>query len=48
MYQDELPITDYWDYYAPEYLLHPQVSNMINRNSKQYLADVRDQVRYSL
>eukprot|EP00698_Gefionella_okellyi_P003022 TRINITY_DN12847_c0_g1_i1.p1 TRINITY_DN12847_c0_g1~~TRINITY_DN12847_c0_g1_i1.p1 ORF type:complete len:480 (+),score=89.21 TRINITY_DN12847_c0_g1_i1:183-1442(+) len=34
---DELPYNDYYEYFAPDYRLHLQPSNMENLNSREYL-----------
>jgi histone deacetylase 1/2 len=33
----ELPYNEYLDYYAPDYKLHIEPSNMENQNSREYL-----------
>ena len=37
MYQNELPFTDYLEYFGPDYSLHITPSNMENMNSQKYL-----------
>merc|ERR1719409_1646361 len=34
---DDMPAHEYMDYYAPEYKLHPPISNMENLNSRESL-----------
>jgi len=34
---EEVPMHEYYDYYAPEYLLHVATSNMEDLNSREYL-----------
>lgn len=34
---DQLPYNDYLEYYAPDYKLHVDKSNMENQNSSEYL-----------
>lgn len=41
---DTIPYNDYFEYYAPEYRLHLPVSNMENKNTPQYLEDVKLQI----
>ena len=37
---DELPYSDYFEYFGPDYNLHIKPSNMENKNSKTYLESV--------
>jgi len=39
---NELPFNDYLDFFAPNFKLHPDITNKIeNQNSKQYLEQLR-------
>ncbi|KAF6717379.1 Histone deacetylase 3 [Oryzias melastigma] len=42
---DELPYSEYFEYFAPDFTLHPDVSTRIeNQNSRQYLEQIRQTV----
>ncbi|XP_021439259.1 histone deacetylase 3 isoform X2 [Oncorhynchus mykiss] len=42
---DELPYSEYFEYFAPDFTLHPDVSTRIeNQNSRQYLEQIRSTV----
>ncbi|MGH0147589.1 UNVERIFIED_CONTAM: hypothetical protein FKN15_010849 [Acipenser sinensis] len=42
---DELPYSEYFEYFAPDFTLHPDVSTRIeNQNSRQYLDQIRQTV----
>jgi histone deacetylase 1/2 len=41
---DELPFSDYFEYFGPDYRLHLPTSNMENLNSKEYLHDTKTQL----
>lgn len=46
---NNLPGNDYYDYFGPQYQLHPPVANIIeNMNSVEYLDAVRERVIESL
>uniref|UniRef100_A0A672KHS2 Histone deacetylase n=1 Tax=Sinocyclocheilus grahami TaxID=75366 RepID=A0A672KHS2_SINGR len=46
---DELPYSEYFEYFAPDFTLHPDVSTRIeNQNSRQYLEQIRQTVFESL
>lgn len=42
--RDEIPQNDFYEYFGPDYQLHPPVSNMENLNSKEYLEKTMSQV----
>ncbi|KAG7278923.1 hypothetical protein CRUP_024932 [Coryphaenoides rupestris] len=42
---DELPYSEYFEYFAPDFTLHPDVSTRIeNQNTRQYLEQIRQTV----
>merc|ERR1719253_48166 len=41
---DEMPFSDYYEYFGPDYRLHFPVSNMDNLNSKEYLNRTKEQL----
>ncbi|KAK5162742.1 histone deacetylase [Saxophila tyrrhenica] len=41
---NELPFTDYYEYYAPDFELDVRPSNMDNANSREYLEKIKQQV----
>ncbi|XP_030919663.1 histone deacetylase 3 isoform X2 [Geospiza fortis] len=42
---DELPYSEYFEYFAPDFTLHPDVSTRIeNQNSRQYLDQIRQTI----
>uniref|UniRef100_A0A4W3HAR2 Histone deacetylase n=1 Tax=Callorhinchus milii TaxID=7868 RepID=A0A4W3HAR2_CALMI len=42
---DELPYNEYFEYFAPDFTLHPDVSTRIeNQNSRQYLDQIRQTI----
>ncbi len=41
---NELPFTDYYEYYAPDFELDVKPSNMDNANSPEYLEKIKNQV----
>ena len=42
--EDELPFSDYFEYFGPDYRIHLPVSNMENLNSQEYLDRTRNQL----
>ncbi|QIW98927.1 hypothetical protein AMS68_004445 [Peltaster fructicola] len=40
----ELPFTDYYEYYSPDFELDVKPSNMDNANNQEYLEKIRDQI----
>ena len=45
---NELPFTDYYEYYAPDFELNVRPSNMDNANSPEYLEKIKQQVLENL
>ena len=45
---NELPFTDYYEYYAPDFELDVRPSNMDNANSPEYLEKIKHQVLENL
>jgi len=43
-----IPYNDYWEYFAPDYLLHIDKTTMENSNSKQYLEKLRIKIMENL
>lgn len=42
---EELPYSEYFEYFAPDFTLHPDVSTRIeNQNSRQYLDQIRQTI----
>jgi histone deacetylase 3 len=42
---NELPFNDYFEYFGPNFQLHPEISNRYeNMNSKQYLENIKNKV----
>uniref|UniRef100_A0A2K5HHQ0 Histone deacetylase domain-containing protein n=1 Tax=Colobus angolensis palliatus TaxID=336983 RepID=A0A2K5HHQ0_COLAP len=42
---EELPYSEYFEYFAPDFILHPDVSTHIeNQNSRQYLDQIRQTI----
>jgi histone deacetylase 1/2 len=46
--EDELPKTEYSEYFYPEYKLHMPVTNMENANSSEYLNSVLESIENTL
>jgi histone deacetylase 1/2 len=42
--KDEMPFSDYYEYFGPDYRLHFPVSNMDNLNSREYLTRTKEQL----
>merc|ERR1711957_327572 len=46
--KNEMPFSDYYEYFGPDYLLHFPVSNMDNLNSTEYLNRTKEQLLETL
>jgi histone deacetylase 1/2 len=46
--QNELPYNDYFEYYAPDFKLHINPSNMLNSNTSEYLEKIKTRIYENL
>lgn len=45
---NEIPYNDYWEYFAPDYNLQIEPSNLVNKNTPEYLIKLKEKVLQNL